>query len=336
MSHKVTKSREFPRVPERCDSRRKINALYREIPLNDNTFRTLRKYFNAMANLYGVIPVEKAYEIISEQNPSLVTRDEFAAFAEIARRENEGYYILGRDELFAGARACTIWEREIIDVVIIDKYNGLGFYSDTKDMQKGKPYYIPKKTQLLKYSDPFYMDETPEIAAMRYFFESRMKLPPDIVQSTLEIMVFIIRYVDETSEAIMDCLKKMEIKFKRESDFDRFIALYENLHNATKMQCNMGYSPIEILQLDPQYDARDELNHVDHLLKNLNPDTSADNIANIVSAINAMNDSVGIDILNLDSTPKPAAKRVGRNDPCPCGSGKKYKNCCGLKTAAGK
>jgi len=21
-------------------------------------------------------------------------------------------------------------------------------------------------------------------------------------------------------------------------------------------------------------------------------------------------------------------ERVGRNDPCPCGSGKKYKNCC--------
>ena len=30
--------------------------------------------------------------------------------------------------------------------------------------------------------------------------------------------------------------------------------------------------------------------------------------------------------------PKPAprvAKTVGRNDPCPCGSGKKYKKCCG-------
>ena len=22
-------------------------------------------------------------------------------------------------------------------------------------------------------------------------------------------------------------------------------------------------------------------------------------------------------------------KKIGRNDPCPCGSGKKYKNCCG-------
>jgi preprotein translocase subunit SecA len=27
---------------------------------------------------------------------------------------------------------------------------------------------------------------------------------------------------------------------------------------------------------------------------------------------------------------KTAAQKIGRNDPCPCGSGKKYKNCCGF------
>ncbi len=27
------------------------------------------------------------------------------------------------------------------------------------------------------------------------------------------------------------------------------------------------------------------------------------------------------------------APKVGRNDPCPCGSGKKFKNCCGKPTA---
>jgi preprotein translocase subunit SecA len=29
--------------------------------------------------------------------------------------------------------------------------------------------------------------------------------------------------------------------------------------------------------------------------------------------------------------PKPvrSGPKVGRNDPCPCGSGKKFKNCCG-------
>ena len=27
---------------------------------------------------------------------------------------------------------------------------------------------------------------------------------------------------------------------------------------------------------------------------------------------------------------KLASKKIGRNEPCPCGSGKKYKHCCGL------
>ena len=30
-------------------------------------------------------------------------------------------------------------------------------------------------------------------------------------------------------------------------------------------------------------------------------------------------------------TPRPEATKVGRNDPCPCGSGKKYKLCCLMK-----
>ena len=31
---------------------------------------------------------------------------------------------------------------------------------------------------------------------------------------------------------------------------------------------------------------------------------------------------------------KRDAPKVGRNDPCPCGSGKKYKKCCLNKTSA--
>jgi preprotein translocase subunit SecA len=29
-------------------------------------------------------------------------------------------------------------------------------------------------------------------------------------------------------------------------------------------------------------------------------------------------------------TVRNAKKKPGRNDPCPCGSGKKYKKCCGM------
>ena len=34
--------------------------------------------------------------------------------------------------------------------------------------------------------------------------------------------------------------------------------------------------------------------------------------------------------------PVKVAKKIGRNDPCPCGSGKKYKNCCGRNQGAGE
>ena len=39
----------------------------------------------------------------------------------------------------------------------------------------------------------------------------------------------------------------------------------------------------------------------------------------------------GKEDLGTSRTPAKAQPRVGRNDPCPCGSGKKYKKCCGAK-----
>ena len=36
-----------------------------------------------------------------------------------------------------------------------------------------------------------------------------------------------------------------------------------------------------------------------------------------------------LDILLNPIKTKIAEKKVGRNEPCPCGSGKKYKKCCG-------
>ena len=39
------------------------------------------------------------------------------------------------------------------------------------------------------------------------------------------------------------------------------------------------------------------------------------------------------DLERMVNPPKPlTSSKVGRNDPCPCGSGKKYKKCCGTTT----
>lgn len=38
---------------------------------------------------------------------------------------------------------------------------------------------------------------------------------------------------------------------------------------------------------------------------------------------------VDMDAETADYAVKRALPKVGRNDPCPCGAGKKYKKCCG-------
>ncbi|HUT75007.1 MAG TPA: SEC-C metal-binding domain-containing protein [Armatimonadota bacterium] len=36
-----------------------------------------------------------------------------------------------------------------------------------------------------------------------------------------------------------------------------------------------------------------------------------------------------IDFVPSGSAERSSGPKVGRNDPCPCGSGRKYKKCCG-------
>ena len=47
------------------------------------------------------------------------------------------------------------------------------------------------------------------------------------------------------------------------------------------------------------------------------------------TAINLVDGTVKPKEGGLNKTVIKTEPKVGRNDPCPCGSGKKYKNCCG-------
>ena len=41
---------------------------------------------------------------------------------------------------------------------------------------------------------------------------------------------------------------------------------------------------------------------------------------------------IGGDGSSTTKEPVISGDKVGRNDPCPCGSGKKYKKCCGVNS----
>jgi len=75
-----------------------------------------------------------------------------------------------------------------------------------------------------------------------------------------------------------------------------------------------------------EYDEQNAANRPQHL------DASHPAAASISEAMQAENVDTATenkDNDNTEGTFKREAPKVGRNDPCPCGSGKKYKQCCG-------
>ncbi|MBE6612831.1 MAG: hypothetical protein E7632_10100 [Ruminococcaceae bacterium] len=120
-------------------SRQKLAALYRTLPISDDTIKLLRKYLKAMANLYGVIPLDKVYEIISTQNPGLLTKAEFAQYIMVARHEREYFDIFGEADEYTGARFETSLNRQLVDWQLLE------IFAKVKAYQADKPYYIPEK-----------------------------------------------------------------------------------------------------------------------------------------------------------------------------------------------
>ena len=314
-------------------SRRKLNSLYREIPLKDTAFSTMRKYFNAMANLYGIVTLKKAYEIISEQNASLVTKDEFLAFAGIARHERENYCILGSEEIYINEPGGTAWEREIIHNLLLE--DDLEPYFQTKKIQQGKPYYIPEKSQLLEYNDPFYCENTPEVLAMRSFLAKKFGADTAKCEEVFDETLYSSRYLDVEFFQMLNQLYDMGLNFKDEADFQKFVELYQNFYNATKIPYNRGYSPNEISRMQASSEHKvDSISLGPNILEAIS-DGKMDikKLREDILSMEMPNEQLRLNLLkevsNAESAAKNKRKKIGRNEACPCGSGKKYKHCCG-------
>lgn len=284
-----------------------------------------------MANLYGIIPLKKAYEIIFEQNPTLVTEQEFLAFAEIARHEVEDYYILGAEEIYTNRAPVEPMRREIIDTLLVA--DAMEQYAQTKDIQRGKPYYAPGKKELLLYDDALYCEETPAAAALKRFLVTGLRLKDQEPEEVFNGLLYNARCVGAGFQDLMSHLEKLGIRFRSARDVEKFAELYQEFYNGTRMQGNRGYTPNETAAMQPlEQRIPRSLSFGPNLRGALA--SGAMNAAELregVLAMNLPNEELRASMLGEVAAAAGAgkAKKVGRNDSCPCGSGKKYKKCCG-------
>lgn len=154
--------------------------------------------------------------------------------------------------------------------------------------------YIPAYAEIMDYATHHYPASAPSYQRLHDFFKSRLHLSEKKNEELCSSIYYFIASGCNPSD-IFNLLEDYGVVISSEKDMNRFMPVLIDVNNSTRMFDFSGHTPEEMYALHP-----------------MQPDIlfPAENPANHTTIIS--------------SQPK-----VGRNDPCPCGSGKKYKKCCG-------
>lgn len=281
-------------------TREQIKALYDKLPLSKAEIELLHQYMDAAARLYGLISLAKLREIYNEQNKP-VDVEIFIQVAALRACDDNDYEIIERTDVPSNTPEEVLAAGEIAaDYLFVeDPENSL---QDLRRQQKGKRYKILPKMEFLKYADPDYYPVTPARTAMLKYLRRRaakLTLPvEDFCTAIQEIIV-----IDAPMQEVINIVEEEGLTFNKHWDIGEFATLYQNLNNSTHKHSNCGYTPDELFAMS------------DRGIK-----------------LAERNAPIGQMSLFDELPVKPTLTIVGgpsRNGPCPCGSGRKFKNCCG-------
>lgn len=270
---------------------------------NFGKWEDLRYFAQILISVYGV-----------------VTADDFMTLWNIFRPENKLTY----DETLKHIKFSAMYNDEglyywhealsAVSDLSLDEEGA----SDILEGRKRYDFFIPDKKLLEKWLDDFENSENvyiindcdqfeveydnPFYIRMLDFLLRVRKKQDDAFNVLYELMTDIKLgyFPSQTLEMLnqeFDLINKMSKK-----DFGVFMATYQMLHNSTHLWTNYGWSPDELSRHFSSMSAV-----MQNPIQNPGPFTLPD---------------------SYDSETQTFPK-VGRNDPCPCGSGKKYKNCHG-------
>ena len=164
-------------------------------------------------------------------------------------------------------------------------------------MRPGVDYYPFTKKQLLKAGDPDYIDKTPEMNRFTSFLLKYYKLSD---KDTNEIALQLINMINMDSKPtlIIQYLQSW-MEFPSFEFVQQLTAEIMELYNNTHQWVLKGHTPNALFQ-----EEKKSLRPLpSQPFKMVQPDSK---------------------VIDLSTRTE-----VGRNSPCPCGSGKKYKKCCG-------
>ncbi len=295
--------------------------------LSEEQIGYYKKLFYAFANLYGLIPIRKIYEILTDNYGMDISEKSFLDLCEYFRYEqNSCFYIFGKEEYY---QEDTSPASEPMDrLLAFDSFVEFDdAYELVLSLKEGKPWYVPPIEELEKYEDDLYFEKTKSFDSVIGFLKDEFKL--DFIDSESKIYdaFFTLKLEDHNFDNFLDELQQSGLDLTFEM-VQKLAPYYTELNNNTRMQANNGYTPAETEKFREEFGFSGDSLYISELHLSVSHEherhKKMDKQINEFRTMRTMLSQYDLANDLLLKTQKP-----GRNDPCPCGSGKKYKKCCG-------
>lgn len=291
-----------------------IEELYKEI--NNKEFKKSRKYINwinqsifYLQSYYGCAPISIVLKLVNAKKTIRMNEEQLTHFL---TDFNDRVTLIG-------------------DYVIANELVEAGDYEEFMLWQgKDKDYYIPPEDEIAYlYEHKFYKPSKYDFEMIR-FMETICENHYDAIMAEQIIQRMI--YNEESLQDIIDELENADVLFREEKDIREFITLFNDLWNNTRLLANKGHTPLEIASSLPiRTDKKPTIvpvrSEAAKLLAESKEELEQKGV-HIDLESTAQNMNV-FDVSKNGEISYVREKKVYPNDPCPCGSGKKFKKCCG-------
>ena len=221
--------------------------LYANLPIKRGTVAEIRKYLNAAASLYGLLPIEDLLEIYNGQNPPMDEGTFMLALVAIDTDMQAGDNFLivdipgARFDESHPAKCCQAASITLLD----DLEQGI---RQLGRQQKEKPLKIFPKEEFLKFADETYFPDTPQKAAMLQYLRTATNLPQeDVVDCCVDLQQLMVE--DCPWENMLKYFDESETANDGKWDAVEFAHLIQDLNDHTHKHSNRGYTPVEMREI---------------------------------------------------------------------------------------
>ena len=195
--------------------------------------------------------------------------------------------------------------------------------------QMDKDFYIPSAQQIDEICRIGYEASSSAYKKLESFFIKKLKFSYEQAV-TWCLQVWANSYEGESPSKIINKMTEVNIVFE-EKMINELLELLVTAHNNTRMKENRGYKPSEMVRkksVDKMPTIVPASSNAAAILKDAAPQLEA---MGVPVDLNGNTDVIQTTMfpIGLNGEPIRVEKKIYPNDPCPCGSGKKYKKCCG-------